>query len=186
MPTDPDRGASIEVGLAAMRHLREANRLLADAYQHAANDVGENYVQANEHRRDNRHVLAIAEAWASAELEFRRACMSVAPTIDASLRLVDVESIGEQFLELTDRHNPVSITEVAAFDQHIHELFEELQRQWPELEQQPPLAKLDNDDLALRPSWRLALEQRPLRFIFAFGLVIWVVGSILWTVVTQM
>jgi hypothetical protein len=185
MPTDPHHGAPIEVGLEAMGHLRAANHLLAEAYRHAADDVGENYVQRDDRRRDNRHVYAVAEAWAAAELEFRRACMRVAPTIEASLRLADVESIGEQFLKLTSRNNPVSIAEVTAFDQHIHELFEELQRQWPELENQPPLAERDEDDLALRPSWRLALEQRPLRLIFTFGMIIWVVGSILWMVVSS-
>jgi hypothetical protein len=189
MPNEPNPRASSEVGrassevgLEAMGYLREANHLLMAAYENAASDIVEDGDQAS-----RAYTLAIAKAWADAELEFRRACMTVAPTIDASLRLVDIESIGERFLTLSDwsTYNPVSIAEVQTFDQHIHELFAELQRQWPELEQQPPLAKHSEDDRALLPPWRLQLERHPLSFIFGLVVVIYVVGTIFWWVLTE-
>jgi hypothetical protein len=184
MSTEPNQCASSEVGLEAMAHLREANLHIAAAYRHAADEIGEN---SRRPRRDNPHTVAIAQAWNEAEVEFRHACTAVAATIDTSLRLADIESLGEhvsEFSSLGD-NDPASVTEIATFDQHIHELFEELQRQWPELEQQPPLAKFDEDDRALSPPWRLELQQRPFWFIYGLAIIILVVGGILWMVVTQ-
>jgi hypothetical protein len=179
MPTNP--------GLEAMGYLRAAKLLLAEAYQHAANDVGENFIRNDRAPRNNEHLVVVAQAWNDAEVEFRRACTTLAPTIDASLRLADIESIGQRlatFPTHTD-DSPVSVPEVAAFDKHIHELFEEIQRQWPELEQ-PPLETFDDDDMALRSPLRLAFERQPLRVIFVFAVLIYVVGWIGWAVLTSL
>lgn len=186
MSTEPDRRTPSEVGLEAMGHLREANLMLAAAYRSATDDVAANHMRGEHRRRNNTHLSAIAQAWTEAEVEFRRACMTLAPTIDASYRLADVESISERFADVPNwgEHNPVSIPEVATFDQHIHELFEQLQRQWPELEQQPPLAKFDDDDNALQSSWRVTFERHPLRVVFSLAILIYVIGSIFWMLVT--
>lgn len=174
---------------AAISHLRATNDLLAEAHRFAANDAGENFIRNENSPRNNRFVSELVRTWNDAELEFRRACALMAPTIDCRLRLADIESIGE--LINSGAVGPAGestglVAQVSSFDLHVHELFVELQRTWPELASEAPLAEHQADYDALRSPWRLALERRPLTVLSFVAIVVYVIGGILWQTISQM
>ena len=165
---------------AAMAHLRDARRMLSDAYQYAAMDVGERH-QSGEilgYEPPRRvHVVEVTQSWNLAMSEFERACGQVESEIDSKLRLADIATM---FGIISDEHADWdrAASTVHSFGLHIHEMYEEVRRLDDALADEPPLPDDGADDLVLASPLVLALRHRPVETIAIIGLVVVMVVGI--------
>jgi hypothetical protein len=170
----PDAHRSEARGRAALEALRAAVPGIASAYRAAEGDKAVNmFGNGRRSRRDTRYHDELVRAWQVAQEAFVRACAAIEPEIDASLRLADVRAMGETLIERLRQDEEGAMRPVIDFDRHIHELFDEIRRHWPELADTPALPQFNDDELALQAPWLIALRRNPvalLGVVVVFGM----------------